>query len=295
MYNQHRNLLFTEYNRAKNYFYQNPNKLIFLEEFIRNAVKNVIEVNKDEIIRDYNEASFLQPFWGNYPPEDRGRQPVGDQIPWIEVGEHSVGHKISRLLSSQFSIREVGLPSGSDDRYVLTDSIIGELSDFTNSVMLFIDVKSVGPRDDAEHIVVSPYQVSGDGIWNCVNEKLQNSPMRATGARASHDFFPAVSPIYILSDGTICPTIHIFIKPVYKMMNQQNPTRSGQPLSKIRIITVPNGLLLTLNPNYLRSNPTLIFPGKDDKGKDPKKLRCRVSFDILNRINAWRVSTINCE
>ncbi|NEP58173.1 MAG: BglI family type II restriction endonuclease [Symploca sp. SIO2G7] len=61
-----------------------------------------------------------------------------------------------------------------------------------------------------------------------------------------------------------------------------------QPLSKISFACVPNGLLLHEQPKYLSSFPTLFFPGKDDKTKNPQKIRCRVSFEILRNIADWR-------
>jgi hypothetical protein len=100
-------------------------------------------------------------------------------------------------------------------------------------------------------------------------------------------FYPAISPLYPLSDGKIAPTIHLFVKPVYRMLSNGY---HGQPLESIKNICVPNGLLLTKSPNYLQMYPSLFFPGKDDKGKDPRKIRVRVSFDILKRIDGWRVT-----
>ncbi len=295
MYYKYRVDIFEKYNTAYQYFAKYCDKLILLENYIHKIVSDTIQSNIEEFTSDYNHANYLQPFWGNYPPEDRGRMPIGDQIPWIEVGEHSIGHKLTRLLSISYSIREVSLPSGSDDRYIISHPKIKEITGYTDSVMVFIDVKSVGPRDDAEHIVVSPYQVSGDGIWKTVNENLVNSAMKALGNRTSHDFYPAVSPIYVLKNGIVCPTIHIFIKPIYCMLSQYNSMLHGQPLQKIKIISLPNGLLLTKNPNYLSAYPNLLFPGKDDKNKSIKKLRCRVSFDIIRKIDLWRLSVIAAE
>lgn len=65
--------------------------------------------------------------------------------------------------------------------------------------------------------------------------------------------------------------------------------QKGQPLESIKDICVPNGILLCRNPGYLTQYPGLFFPGKDDKGKDPKKVRARVSFDMLKSIANWRV------
>lgn len=119
MFNEKRELMFNQYNRARNYFIQNPNQLIEVEHHIVNLVNHTIAYNLEEIKKDYNEASYLYPFWAEYQPVKRGRDPRGDQVPWIEVGEHAVGEKINRFISSQYRIAEVGLPSGADDRFVL--------------------------------------------------------------------------------------------------------------------------------------------------------------------------------
>ena len=110
--------------------------------------------------------------------------------------------------------------------------------------------------------------------------------MIAKGQRASHLFYPAISPLYPLTNGHVAPTIHLFVKPVYTMLSGM---QKGQPLESIKDICVPNGILLCRNPGYLARYPDLFFPGKDDKDKDPKKVRARVSFHILKSIANWRV------
>lgn len=292
MYFEHRNELCARYNEARNHFLEAPDELISLEEFITNVVNKTVCDSYDEIEHDYNEASYMQPFWSNYPPDNRGRAPVGDQVPWIEVGEHAVGHKLSRLISYDFNIQEIGLPSGADNRFVLMAPQISDITNgLTDRAFVFLDIKSVGPRDNFDHTVISPYQVSGDGVWDDPTKDMLNSPMLATGKHVSHIFHPAISPIYALTNGWVAPTVHIFIKPVYSMLSLTTGGRkSGQPLESIKSICVPNGLLLTKAPNYLRRYPGLFFPGKDDKTKDPRKIRVRVSFEILREIDAWRVT-----
>lgn len=290
MFYEFRPMMFNNYQRAKNYFLDHPDQLIDIESYITSIVNDCILKNYDEIERDYNEASYLNAFWANYPPEDRGRAPVGDQIPWIEVGEHAVGHKLNRLLSDDLEIAEIGLPSGADNRFVLfSDEINCITHGFTNCAFVFLDIKSVGPRDNFDHTVISPYQVSGDGIWKSPDDDMINSTMDAVGTRVSHIFYPAIAPIYAFSNNNVAPTIHLFVKPVYSMLTNGN---RGQPLESIKNVCVPNGLLLTKEPNYLKLYPNLFFPGKDDKGKDPKKIRVRVSFSILQQIAFWRVQQI---
>lgn len=292
MFNAHRSEMFATYNKARDYFIRNWGELVEVEKYTHSLIKRVVLENLAEIQRDYDEASFLHPFWQNYPPEERGRSPRGDQFPWIEVGEHSVGFKLARLISTHVAIREIGLPSGTDQRFVLKSKELGQQCKVTNQAMLFLDVKSVGPRDDADHTVLSTYQVSGDGIWKSPKTGVKNSVMTARGNVASHPFHCALPPIYVLSDCTVAPTVSVFIKPVYRMLALDGKNQTGQPLQRITIVTLPNGLLLSEKPGYLAKYPELFYPGKDDKSKAETKLRARVSFEILRKIEPWRVETI---
>lgn len=292
MFNQYNELQFVEYNKAVKYYTSNFSKLIEIEKFVMDEILHFIDLHLPEITRDYNEASYLYPFWKNYPPLDRGRSPVGDQYPWIEVGEQVFGNKLSRYLAANFSVKDSGLPSGSDDRCVISSERIKQILGITDSVWVFIDIKSAGPRDDFNHAVMSPYQISGSGIWKHKSDGVTNNPIKAYGKKVSHDFLCSLSPIYVLSDGTIAPLVTFAIKPVYGMI-QDNGVNEGQPLNKIKVASIPNGLLLTQKPNYLEGHPHLFFPGKDDKSKDLRKIRARVSFDILKEIDNWRVKEIH--
>ena len=295
MINLYRQQQFQLYNSARNYFIASPNALIELERFLTNHIVSLVKSNLAEIKNDYNEASYLYPFWENYPPEDRGRQPIMDQYPWLEVGEHAIGAKLPRLLVNSFDVRDTGIPTGADQRFVISsENILEATQGFTNSAWLFIDIKSVGPRDDQDHTVMSHNQVSGDGTWENSQAGVRNSILQAIGARASHDFHSSIPPIYVLSDGTIAPVVIIALKPVYQMLqaNHSNIRNNGQPLERIDVACIPNGLLLTQNPNYLNTYRGILFPGKDDKSKDTRKLRVRVSFSLLKEIHPWRVESI---
>ncbi len=245
MYNKFRKLQYQRYNDAKKYFTDNFDKLIELEKYFANSITRLLKNNIEEIEADYNEASYLFPFWQNYPPDDRGRKPKGDQYPWIEVGEHAVGSKLGRFLATEYGIKDTGIPTGPDQRFVLTHKDINEITGgYTNSCWLFIDIKSVGPRDDFAHTVMSHNQISGDGRWDEIETGVSNEVMQAVGKRTSHDFHCSVPPIYILSDGTILPVILMAVKPVYKMKSLEGNGESGQPLQRLTIVTIPNGLLL---------------------------------------------------
>ncbi|MFN5972154.1 MAG: BglI family type II restriction endonuclease [Microcystis sp.] len=107
MINLYRQQQFQLYNSARNYFIASPNTLIELERFLTNHIVSLVKSNLAEIKNDYNEASYLYPFWENYPPGDRGRQPIMDQYPWLEVGEHTiVGLKRSIKIKSSIIVKE---------------------------------------------------------------------------------------------------------------------------------------------------------------------------------------------
>ena len=295
MFNTFRPQQYKEYNEARQTFISDPDCLIELENFVSlRLYKSVLE-NAREIEEDYNEASYLYPFWQNYPPDKRGRQPIGDQYPWIEVGEHTIGCKLPRLLSTVFNVRDFGLPTGSDQRFVLSHKEIGRIThQLTQSCWLFVDIKSAGPRDDQEHAVMSHNQISGSGEWIEQLSGTSNRPITATGKRSSHPFYSSLPPLFVLSNGTVAPVVVMLIKPLYRMVNlESSSSDGGQPLDKITIATIPNGLLLQERPGYITQYPGLFFPGKDDKSKNPLKVRCRVSFSILSRIANWRVRKID--
>lgn len=291
MFDKFRQAQFDTYQHAREYFLKRPDCLINVEALLMQHFSTFIAQKKNEILRDYNEASSLFPFWQNYPPDERGRAPKGDQYPWIEVGEHVLCPKLSRYMNGNFSVRDTGIPTGPDDRYVISGEKFREVLEITDSVWVFIDIKSVGPRDDQDHTVMSHNQVSGNGKWDDLEKGIVNDILTAEGQRASHSFYCAIPPLFVLSDGTIVPVVHVVLKSVYSMLSLGSRDH-GQPLSRITIASIPNGLLLTENPNYLALHPGLLFPGKDDKSKDPRKMRARVSFELLRKIAQWRYKDI---
>jgi hypothetical protein len=163
MFNKFRKDQFNLYQKARDHLIKHPSILVSLEKFFSEYIYRMLKQNITAIKADYDEASYLYPFWQNYPPDERGRKPRGDQFPWIEVGEHVIGDKLARLMSTDFTIRDVGIPTGPDKRFVLQSDIIKRKTDgFTDSVWFFVDIKSVGPRDDFDHTVMSHNQISGD-------------------------------------------------------------------------------------------------------------------------------------
>lgn len=167
---------------------------------------------------------------------------------------------------------------------------------YTDSAWLMVDIKSAGPRDDFDHAVMSHNQVSGDGIWEKTQDGVTNTILKAQGTVSSHDFHCSMPPLYVLSDMTVAPVVNIVLKPVYNMLSiRPDSTMKGQPLSRITLACIPNGILLLINPGYLKKFRGLLYPGKDDKEKNPLKVRARVSFPLLQKIAPWRVCTLKGE
>ena len=277
------------YNDARQHLIERSELLIELERVVSQQVEEVLAPLMPTVVEDYNAASVVYPFWEAYPPLERGRQPKGDQFPWIEVGEHTIGTRLARALAFEFEGSDMGFPSGADQRLILRSNLFSKASRLTDIVWLNIDIKSAGPRDNFDHTVMSHNQISGSGLWTDPDEPLRNDPMVAIGASRSHAFYPALPPLIVTPDLKLAPTITIALKPVYSM---EPPTFggswAGQPLDCVSLATIPNGLLLTDGAQYLEKHPGLLFPGKDDKTKDDRKRRARVSFAKLRKIADWR-------
>jgi hypothetical protein len=294
MYEAHSKQQFERYQLARTHFIKYPDALVELEEYTMKILESFLEACKVEIVEDYNEASYLHPFWKNYPPEERGRQPRGDQYPWIEVGEHVLSPKLGRFLGARYPTRDCGIPSGPDARFVIKAENIQKITGVTDACWIFVDIKSVGPRDEFDHAVMSHNQISGSGIWLNPEDGVKNEVMIAKGRSATHEFHCATPPLYILSDGTICPVVHFVLKPIYTMLGLDAAAQSkGQPLKKLVLVSIPNGLLLSGHDGLLEKYPGLLYPGKDAKSKDPRKLRARVSFEKIKQIASWRYFEID--
>ena len=112
MHEQHRSDSFPKYSAAKKILVEDPQILIAIENRVSTAIRKLVEDKKDDYKLDYDAASTLFPFWENYPPDERGRDPIGDQYPWIEVGEHAIGTKIARSVYEHFLVSDIGFPTG---------------------------------------------------------------------------------------------------------------------------------------------------------------------------------------
>ncbi len=247
-------------------------QVLDVEQKYMSHFQKLIQDNADLLKQEFDLSSDFYPFWANYPPEQRGRQPVGDSVPWIEVSQTSLTANIIRLVASSGVFGTVsfpGLPSGGDTRFATEDAFI------------HFDIKATGPRDATDEIVASRNQISGDGKdWNA--KGLVNSIVDVRTQRKIQPFRPELPPFYLLNNKTlICLTY--FLKAVYRI------DRPGvQPLSYLELVCVPNGLLLFDGPKYCERNLGLLSPGKDDKKVPLEKRRRRVNLTPLSQIASWR-------
>ena len=62
MFNEYKETQYFEYKKAVQYFEQNSKHLIDIEKFVMDEILHFIHLHLPEIIRDYNEASYLYSF-----------------------------------------------------------------------------------------------------------------------------------------------------------------------------------------------------------------------------------------
>ncbi len=247
-------------------------KLINAEKTYAKMLHALLFKNADMLREDFDLSSELYPFWANYPPAQRGRMPVGDSIPWTEVGQTSLTSNIIRLVERAGLFGEVrfpGLPSGGDMRFLTHDAFV------------HLDIKVTGPRDNPNEVVASRNQISGTGSnWN--EKGLLNREVIVVSPRTQQPFHPELPPFYVL-DGKLRICLTFFLKGVYS-----NIEPGMQPLDYFELVCVPNGLLLFDGPKYAENDPELIRPGKNDKKVPLPKRRRRIKLEPLSRIAPWR-------
>ena len=217
------------------------------------------------------------PFWKNYPPEQRGRQPKGNSIPWLELGEKTTSSNIIKQLGKTIEgITFAGLPTGGDIRFT------------TDEFYVHLDIKLTGPNDNPNEVVAPPNQISGDGLkWD---DGIINSPhpiKYLTGkgkGKLNYHFQPKLPPLYFVDNKPlICLTY--FLETVYDVIGL-----GVHPLKHLELSCVPNGLLMFDTLMYAQTDGLLIA-GKDDNTKAEDTKRIRVRLNPLAKIGKWR-STI---
>jgi len=246
-------------------------KLIELERSIADKFLKILVSNAAEIKADFDEATYLKPFWVKYAPVQRGHKPRGEAFPWGEVGEKVLeGYLYSKAQTEFDDVRFIGVPYGHDVRFS------------TSEAFIHIDIKATGPTDNIDEVVSSPNQVTGDGVLDA-DGVMSNSPFKVKGLRKIMDFNPELAP-FVLYKGKVLPVITFYLKVVYAVVKKGN-----QPLEHLELICVPNGLLMFDGPNY-SSIDKLFTPGKDEV--HVKRKRTRIKLDPLASIEKWRCSKI---
>ena len=247
-------------------------ELLQLEKDTTELLINKITAISSGIKADFDKAAELKPFWERYAPVQRGHKPRGEAFPWGEVGEKVVEGYLYSLMPSIFdSVRFIGVPYGHDIRFM------------TNTAFIHIDAKSTGPTDNAEEVVSSPNQVTGNGkLGN--DGKVYNEISEMKGPQVTREFQPELAPFYIVDDQVI-PTLTYYLKIVYSVKSL-----GEQPLEYLELISVPNGLALFDGPNLNKNVDGLLTPGKDEV-KVVRK-RTRIKLDPLAKLDSWRCQKI---
>lgn len=245
------------------------------EEITQFLIEDVILPASEGIFLDfYKRPLDLKPFWINYPPEQRGRQPKGTSIPWLELGEKTTSFNIiHRLSQTKKEVMYPGLPTGGDIRFVIDD------------VYVHLDIKLTGPNDNPDEVVVPPNQVSGDGsIWNNGVENSTYAVLYQSGIQkgtTNYQFQPKLPPFYFMN-GKVLLCLTYFLETVYEISGF-----GDHPLKYLELSCVPNGLLMFDGPEYCNQSG-FIIAGKDEKSKPDHTKRVRIRLNPLSEIANWR-------
>ncbi len=266
---------------ARQEWLDKPDEIVRFERRYTDLLLDILLGRATDIDIDFSiRPRELLPFWINYPPEQRGRQPTGTATPMLELGEKTLSsHLIAEVYRRMPQVRFPGLPTGGDIRFATEDAYV------------HLDIKLTGPNDNPNEIVVPPNQVSGDGAgWE--NDGVVNSSWPVLYNRGgkrgqvSYHFQPKLSPVYILeSKPLLCLTF--FLKAVYEVGGF-----GDQPLSYLEFVSVPNGLIM-FESYRLASTAGLIIPGKDERSKADSTKRVRIRLDPLSTTAEWRATKVS--
>lgn len=261
-----------EYLTIRQSLVENTEKIISLEKEYAKLIFKGLTQNALQIKLDFDKTISLRDFWFRYAPRQRGHKPSGKSLPWGEVGEKVLDAYIYKIILDVFDkINFIGLPYGHDVRFV------------NESAFVQMDIKSTGPTDNADEVVSSPNQVSGDGLF--VDENgIFNSKVLVTGSSKTMEFQPELPPFYII-DNQVFTTLTFYLKCVYKVIDIGN-----QPLDYLELVCVPNGLLMFDTLHYAKNINGLLTPGKDILTSEHK--RTRIKLNPLAQIADWRCQKI---
>ncbi|MCI0700494.1 MAG: BglI family type II restriction endonuclease [Planctomycetia bacterium] len=255
------------YNTVRAEFLKNKGaSLIQVEEAVTFELLSGLLQRAKAIKADFDLAIALRMYWEEYAPLQRGHKPREDAYPWGEVGEKVIeGHLYSAANQLYPALRFPGLPYGHDVRFL------------TNTAFVQIDVKSTGPTDNADEIVASPNQVTGEG--RLVSGWVQHKTRKVKGDQSTIKFRPELSP-FVFIENKLYPVLTYYVKVVYSVR-----AKGDQPLEYVELACVPNGLLMFDGPKY-HKRKGLLIPGKDEV--EVKRKRTRIRLDPLSKIHDWR-------
>ena len=260
-----------DYNQIRKTLISKPEVILKREQKVFNLIFDKLCESYTDIKTDFDGATQLKDFWIRYAPRQRGHKPRGTSLPWGEVGDKVLDAYMYKTIISVFkNPRFIGLPYGHDLRFLIEEGFV------------HIDTKSTGPTDNADEVVSSPNQVSGDGL-TCNTDGVLNSIVRVVGPTSTMEFQPELPPFYIIGN-KVYPTLTFYLKCVYKVIKP-----GDQPLDYLELISVPNGLLMFDTLNYSKYKG-LLTPGKDITSSVHK--RTRIKLNPLSRIDRWRCQKV---
>jgi hypothetical protein len=264
--------MMNRYNQLRNQLIANPIAIINLEKMYFEAIFHELTASASQIKQDFDKTMDIQSFWYRYAPRQRGHKPRGTSLPWSEVGEKVLDAYLHKIILNRFpKVRFIGLPYGHDVRFVSDEAFI------------HLDIKSTGPTDNADEVVASPNQVSGNGhFYDEIG--VENTPVSVLGTSRNMRFQPELPPFYII-DNQLFITVTFYLKCVYKVIEAGN-----QPLDYLELICVPNGLLMFDTFCYAHNIKGLLTPGKDVLTAEHK--RTRIKLNPLAEIASWRCQKI---
>ena len=269
----HNNMFFffdscNSYDAIRESYVANPQRIDEFERAFDETLLSGIKAFYHDFEKDFNAASVLSDYWIRYAPRQRGRDASNEATPWGEVGEKTLDASLYRFVSQFFpNARFPGLPYGHDVRFMTEDAFV------------HIDIKSTGPNDSPDDIVLSLNQISGDGLY--VNDNgVFNCPVTAPGPRKELHFQPELPPFYIFEDRPRL-TLTFFIKCAYDVFDITH-----QPLKYLELICVPNGLIM-FDTIMIKDHQGVFAAGKDTQDFANDK-RVRIKLNPLSAVAPWR-------
>jgi len=250
--------------------------ILAAEKRVTDTLADIFDRAISEIASVVDEASEMKPFWGHYPPRQRGRAPTGKNMPWNELVEKSTLSVIDRMVSKRPEYGGLfGLPYGGDARFILCGAVV------------HLDVKASGRIEGmTNEVVAEPNQLSGDGLVfdaTGVSNSLVQVPI--TTPRGLQ---PKLPPLYVNPrTGEPRLTATLFMRVIYDEMED-----GRQPVTRGVLVSVPNGLRLW---SGCYSN-SLFREGKDVRTNNPEQgadRRVRIMYLNLPQSEcSWRVRTV---